>query len=188
MVRLSERENYFLLLGLSFDPIEEDPQVIEQAIKEKTIQWQKEAKNPKKQAAVKEKLANIPKMKQIMLDPASREKEARNALTIKAAKIRDVKNELTIMQLKGYITPNEIEKLLKRHSKNGITEENIMEIISVPIENAPIVELGENAIVLDKNSISQIETYFDNLGIDNYSIYDYLNASEKEVSMLCSQR
>ena len=188
MVTLAERENYFLLLGLSFDPIEDDPKVIEAAIKEKTIQWQKEAKNPRKQAAVKTKLANVPEMRKTLLDPELRKKEAERALTIKASKIRDVKNELAIMQLKGYITPSEIENIISRHSKDGITEENLLEIISVPIESAPIIELDEKAIVIDQNAISQIETYFDNLGVDNYSICDYLNTDEKNVMSECNKR
>ena len=75
-------ENYFILLGLSFNPIESDESKIKEAIEKKREQWQKDAKNPRKQIQAKENIAKIHDIEDVMLNPSKRKLEAEKALAL----------------------------------------------------------------------------------------------------------
>lgn len=168
-------DNYFILLGLSFDPVEENIDKINEAINKKNLEWQKESKNPRKQVAAKEKLAKIPDIKKVMLDSSLRMEEAQKALLIKEEYRKDLKNELFVIQTKGYITPTELNEIYNKYIVLGYKDKEIKEMLTTSIEVAPISELANDAAILDNKIVSQLTTYFNNLSIANYSIYDYLN-------------
>lgn len=163
-----------MMLGLSFDPIEEDENIIKKAIEDKSLEWQKEAKNPRKQVIAREKLAKVPDMKRVMLDSKLRQEEAQKALSIKRGYEKDLKNELFIIQTKGYITPTELKEIHNKYSYFGYSEENIKEMLTTSVEVAPIQELPDDAKILDNKIVSQLTTYFSNLAKDDYSLYNYL--------------
>lgn len=182
--------NYFIILGLSFEPIEENEKKIIDAIEKKTLEWQNEAKNPKKQVAAKEKIAKIPDIKKVLLDPQLRKQEAEKAILIKQEQEKDLKNELIIIQTKGYITPAELKEIHSKYKIYGFNEESIKKLLTTAIEVSPIEEINDDAIILDHNVISQLTTHFNNLGIDDYSIYNYLdldkNTNKEQIIDRCN--
>ena len=169
-------ENYFILLGLSFNPIENDEKVIKDAIEKKREQWQKEAKNPRKQLQAKEYLAKIPEIEKVMLNQATRKLEAEKATREQEKYIENLKNEILILCIKGFITEKEFNDLLNKYEQFSITKSQIENLINVPIGEQQELELNK-VDSINKELASQLETYFENLGIDDMSIYSFYNIS-----------
>ena len=109
--------NYFILLGLSFDPIETDEEKIEEAINKKMQQWQNESKNPRKAIIAKENMALIPEIKKVMLDPKLREQEAKKALSEQEKILKDVYYDVLIKSTKGTITTEELNEIHKKYKE-----------------------------------------------------------------------
>lgn len=169
-------ENYFILLGLSFNPIENDEKVIKDAIEKKREQWQKEAKNPRKQLQAKEYLAKIPEIEKVMLNQATRKLEAEKATREQEKYIENLKNEILILCIKGFITEKEFNDLLNKYEQFSITKSQVENLINVPIGEQQELELNK-VDSINKELASQLETYFENLGIDDMSIYSFYNIS-----------
>lgn len=175
--------NYFILLGLSFDPIEADEEKIEEAINKKMQQWQNESKNPRKAIIAKENMALIPEIKKVMLDPKLREQEARKALSEQEKILKDVYYDVLIKSTKGTITTEELNEIHKKYKDYNITLEQIKEKVEVPIDENIDTNNNENSNnmeVINEDTRSQLETYFHNLLIDDMSIYGFIGGKQSD--------
>lgn len=121
-----EKENYYLLLELSVEPAEKDPQVIEEALKKKQSQWSRYRNHPTKAIQAKQYIDLIPEIRKVMTNPELRQKEAVEAKKIlglkETTKYSKLDRHLELLMSKGGLTKKEIAKLAKMH---GI-EENII--------------------------------------------------------------
>lgn len=170
-------ENYFILLGLSFDPVESNEEVIKNAIDAKREQWQKEAKNPRKQIQAKENIAKIPEIEKVMLNPSERKLEAEKAFKSVQKHVSNLKNEILLLSVKGNIEETEFNDLVEKYKDYSISKEKIMSLITVPIgDNEEDIELPV-IVSIPKDIASQLEMYFNNLGYDDMSIYNFYNIS-----------
>lgn len=171
-------ENYFILLGLRFDPPETDVNKINEAIELKTQEWQKNSKNPKKAYIYKEYLQSIDKIREVMLNETTRTQEATDAKAIHVKKLKDVHYDILIKSTKGYLKEADIEDLYEKYSQFMITKSEIKAKANVPICDNFLVDAMEGNLsdfeVTEKDITNQLETYFDNMGYDNVSIYDFL--------------
>ncbi|MBI5846038.1 MAG: DUF1566 domain-containing protein [Deltaproteobacteria bacterium] len=126
-----DRENFYDLLELSVDPLEEDPRVIEEAIKKKQAQWSRFRNHPTKGIQAKKFIGFLPEIRRIMMDPELRKEEARHAAIQQSAKAEEkfvsVDRHLSIQMSKGYITDEEVAKLAELH---GLAEKDIRDRIA----------------------------------------------------------
>ncbi|HPA13634.1 MAG TPA: DUF1566 domain-containing protein [Desulfobacterales bacterium] len=115
-----ERKNFYLLLGLSLDPPETDPQKIEQALKKKQVEWSRYRNHPTKAILAKQYIGLIPEIRKVMFDPRLREVEAAEATKLfrdkEKKKFARIDRHLEIHMSKGFITDEEIAKLAEMHS------------------------------------------------------------------------
>lgn len=110
-----ERENYYLLLGLSIDPPEQDLKVIGAALKEKQAQWSRLRNHPTKSTEAKRLMGLLPDMKRVFSNPELRKKEAEAARdTLKkseSTKEEKIDGHIRLLMAKGKITPKEVAGL-----------------------------------------------------------------------------
>lgn len=114
-----ERENYYILLDLSVDPPETDPDVIRNAIQTKKIEWSRLRNHPTKGLQIQKYINMIPDIQQVMLDAALRQKEAAEAVHIlqsgKETKITEIDGHIDILMGKGFISKEDIIRLAEIH-------------------------------------------------------------------------
>jgi hypothetical protein len=115
-----ERENFYLLLELSVDPPEEDPEKIESAIKKQQAQWSRFRNHPTKALMAKQYISLLPEIRKVMADAGLRRKEAESAKKKMAAnegeKFSEIDRHIDIRMSKGYISEKEIVKLAGMHA------------------------------------------------------------------------
>ncbi len=112
-----ERENYYLLLGLSVDPPEQDLKVIQAALKEKQAQWSRLRNHPTKAMDAKRHIAMLPDIKRVFSSPKLRMQEAEAAReTVRkseSGKEERIDGHIRLLMAKGKITPKEISELAR---------------------------------------------------------------------------
>ena len=117
------KENFYILLELSLDPVENDPKIIESAIKHKQVEWSRLRNHPTKGVTVKNYLSMLPEIRKLMKDPFLQKAEADNAIQIiyeqEKEKYAEIDKHLAIRMSKGYLTEEEIFKLAKLHLINA---------------------------------------------------------------------
>lgn len=120
-------QNCFFLLELPFTSPDLDEGVILEAISKKQSQWSRELNHPIKQAFAKECLKQLPTIKAIMLNHATRSEEASNAIRIKASKETALKTDIYRLKTeKANITANDVERLIKKYKQYGFTKEELV--------------------------------------------------------------
>ncbi|MFO7931345.1 MAG: hypothetical protein R6U97_08050, partial [Desulfosalsimonas sp.] len=121
-----ERENFYILLELSCDPPETDPEVIEKAITKKQSEWSKLRNHPTKGLHAQKCINMIPEIRRVMKDDALRAKEAEAARELLArdreSKYPEIDRHIDILMGKGYVTPEEKTRLASVH---GLDESQI---------------------------------------------------------------
>ena len=122
-------ENYFILLGLSFNPVENDVNKINEAINKKMEEWQKDSRNPRKAIIAKEKEAA--ELRQKYFGPEGEMAKKEEAL------IAPIQNQIyeavkQISQQKGY------DAVLDRASATSI----IFASPRIDISNEVLAKLG----------------------------------------------
>ncbi|RJP85865.1 MAG: DUF1566 domain-containing protein [Desulfobacteraceae bacterium] len=114
-----QRENYYILLDLSIDPPENDPDVIETAILQKKAEWSRLRNHPSKGLQVQKFINMIPDIQQVMHDEALRKQEAAAAVEVleegKESKISEIDSHIDILMGKGYIAKDDIIRLAEIH-------------------------------------------------------------------------
>ena len=179
------QDNYFILLELDFDPIETSEDVILDAINRKVQEWQKDSRNPKKAVLAKSYLQNVDRMKEVMLNTSLRQEEALQAKAIQEKKRKDVYYDAVIKSTKGYLKTSEIDEIVEKYKEYKITAKDVVRKITVPIYEDELIDVIEGndsgAIeVTDKSITNQLETYFENIGLDDMSIYEFLYTTPDE--------
>ncbi len=115
-----DRENFYLLLKLSTDPPENDPEVIEKAIKKQQTQWSRFRNHPTKAIRAQKNIDLIPEIRRIMLDQTLRENEAQELVKLIEKRDKDkfliIDRHIRIYLSKGDVTGEEVERLAKLHS------------------------------------------------------------------------
>ncbi|MDD2302165.1 MAG: DUF1566 domain-containing protein [Eubacteriales bacterium] len=114
-----ERENFYFILNLSVDPPVEDPQVIEDAIRNKQAEWSRYRSHPTRSLQSQRYLAMISEIRRVMGDANLRRMEAADARRHKtnriAEKLADMDQHLRIRMSKGFISEEEIAGLARNH-------------------------------------------------------------------------
>ena len=140
-----ERENFYILLELEFDPPVTDPAQIKAAINEKRAQWTRLQDTPGRRGVALHYLELAGEMEQLMLDPAKRTAEAEAAKTLRAEMLTRFSAEAKVLESKGYITPRELAAIQQKYRPYGISKEKTEKSLNVPIsETAP--EKADEAI------------------------------------------
>lgn len=114
-----DSKNYYMLLELSIDPPEEDPAVIEEAIKKMQAKWSRLRNHPTKGTLAQQYVGMIPDIRKVMGDPKLRRQEARKAQKILSERRREqyahVDRHLRLLFSKGDITDAEIQRVAEYH-------------------------------------------------------------------------
>ena len=162
------RENYFIELGLSFDPIENDLNIINQTIEKKRIQWSRGMNHPTKGTENKKKLTEISKIIEVMTDEKLRREEALNAQKYIQSILKD---KLEVLAAKGFITNEEIKLISTKYS---IEDRYVRKYVNVPIKDMEKrEEINVDLPILDNSILNNIEN---NLKIVNKKdLYDFLS-------------
>ena len=167
----NQRENYFLLLELPFDPPETDQAKIETAIKQKSAQWSRDQNNPMKKVAAGRHLEMLPDIKAVMLDEEKRKAEAKAAIAYRESKRAEFNSVLQLQAAKGTdLTPADIKNLLKRFGPAGFTEKDIRKSFR-PFSEKPEQKIGA---VIPINIANQISSSITQLGKGDANLYDIL--------------
>lgn len=123
-----QRENYYIILDLSVDPPENDPEIIKKAIQNKKVEWSRLRNHPTKGLQVQKFINMIPDIEKVMLDESAREQEAAAAAefleTGRENKISELDGHIDILMGKGYIGKEDIIRLAEIHglSQNEIND------------------------------------------------------------------
>lgn len=128
------RENYYLLLELPYDPPEHDSGRINSAIAKKQAQWSKLRPHPSKGREAQMYLDMLSDIKALMANDEMRNEEAREAKE-KAAqeekkKFKAIDEAIRLLSAKKSISEEELAKLAKKFS---VTEAVLRKRIKVPI-------------------------------------------------------
>src|SRR5574344_569691 len=105
------KSNFYLLLGLTLDPPEEDLEEIKKAIEKKQHEWSRGAMDFKKGPVFREYMALLPEIQRVMSDPGLRKKEAEEAYAITT---KDIQNQLAIVAKRGFLYEAEILFIAKK--------------------------------------------------------------------------
>lgn len=118
-------DNYFVLLELTFEPMENDDETILAAILRKQKEWCSEG-NPVKAATYRKYLSHLDEIKKVMLDPVLRKQEAENAKLIKTEQLKSLRIKMQLFHAKTTtLSDRDMKLLLKQYGKYGFTDEEI---------------------------------------------------------------
>ena len=184
---MSDRKNYFILLGIDPDAPWSDDE-FKKILKKNKAKWSNE-KNPKKKKIYEGYREQIPQIQEIMGNQNLREQEAENARIEQAAQEKETKNKiLNYINLlnagKGYITEQEIKKLLKEFGNNRYVNEvyikNLLskENISIQKQNTDEGEDEQETPELPQKTIQRIDQNLKIVSKDN--LYDFLGVKTTE--------
>jgi len=130
------RESYFIILELSYDPLETDENVIKAAINKKQREWsQNICMVPKIAEKSKKYLSYLNDIEKVMLDPDLRKKEADYAKKYTSEKekesYKEIDKRIRVLSLTGTIKIQAIKKLSKDYK---ISEDKIKKRIPVNVK------------------------------------------------------
>jgi len=169
-----ERENFYILLGLSFDPPIDDDATIQAAIKKKKQEWTAQANNPFMKNAARY-IKMVGEIKKVMLDPVKRAQEADNARKIKNQKKAELNTKLALYVSKGdKLSPRDLKRLKKDFGAYGFTEEEIKGKFNSLKNSQKSEEIGA---VLEVELVKNIKKSFKDLGQPDSNFYTFFNLS-----------
>lgn len=173
--------NYYLLLELSLDPPEENPEAIEAAIKAKQSLWSRSRNHPTKGTLAQQHIGMIPEIRKVMGDPELRRKEAQAARKILREREREkyavLDRHLAILMSKGEIADQEIAELADRH---GISEELVR---ARKKKKGGFFKVGrevERLLRSGKMSDKQIQKLAASSGLEAEKLRNWVRLKEKE--------
>lgn len=171
---MAARENYFILLELSFDPMVNDSAKINAAITAKQQQWSKDMTNPIKKVKAAEYLKILDDIKEVMLNDASRKNEADAAKKVRDGKIKELDNKLSLYAAKGdsELSEKDLKILSKNFSQYGFSPEYIKKRFKNFVGTDDKIDLGE---VIDKNQAKNIKNFMQQLDMKDTTLYQFLN-------------
>lgn len=167
-------ENYFLLLGLPFDPPETDESKIEAAIKQKKNQWSDQLNSSTDaviQAKASEYLAHLRDIRAVMLESASREKAAREAKAIKGSKQAQLEQKLSLYRTKGdTLSQEDLQQILKLFGPFGFTQDEITRLFGP--KKSQELDLTD---ILDKSKSDRVRRFLQQLDTPGRTLYHFLD-------------
>lgn len=188
------RENFYILLALPFQPPTDDPARIKAAIQTFSQSSARLLDDPATRSRAQRYLALIPEMESVMFDQAAREQEAIDAQEIRQKKVQELEAELHILEAKGYILPAEWNDISKKYRPYGFTKQDIQQRIktsisvtapkkqivtqqptAIPFEQA--VAMEDNLLAVDKS------TLYDFLGVDSTASLEQLQDKARRKHM-----
>lgn len=165
-------ENYFILLELPFDPPEGDTQKINEAISKKQAQWSRDQSNPVKKTKASEYLAELEKIRKVMLDPAARRQEAEKAKQIKDSKAKELEAKLMLYHSKGDdLSEEDLKKLAKVFGAFGFSADEIKQKFNSERKTREKINPSE---VLDKTQARNVRNFMQQLDMRDQTLYDFL--------------
>ena len=177
----AERENFYILLDL--DPTIQDWDKIEAAIGTKKSDWSHDAAtspSPKRKRQAGQNKALLPEIERVMKDPELRHKEAEQAVerrkALREERLEELRRDLATVCAKGHLLDKELEKVLKRYTSGGLTEEEIRREISVQVRSEN-VEKGATVALLEKTILNRIRANLTTLGCAN--LYQFLGVEDQ---------
>jgi len=127
-----DRVNFYQLLELNTNPPENDPSVIETAIKAKQAEWSRLRNHPTKGMQARQNISLLPEIRRVMADAALREKEAlgaREELKRKLeAKYRAIDDTIRLFFSKGSVSAADVAKIAAHH---GVRAEAVQRRVEV---------------------------------------------------------
>lgn len=138
-----DRENYYILLELESEPPVTDPAQIKEALQRKKQEWTRWQDNPGRRNAALHNLGLAEDIEAVMLDPASRTREAQEAQKIKKEMLRRFEAELRILEGKGYILPREAVAIAVKYRAYGVTGDTVRDRAKCPITDSPPQKAAE---------------------------------------------
>lgn len=173
-------ENIFILLGLSFDPVENDVNVITKAINDKENDWKRALNNPVKKARALENLNNLEQIKSVMLDSRARLEEAEKAKRLKKEKVAQLEKDIKVKLVAqvDLSKPAEIKRLLKKYTDYGFTEDDVKKIIKKQdSNNTEAIDLSK---ILTFDEGKKIQQALKDVGLQGKSLYDFLGVNKNQ--------
>lgn len=183
-----DRENYFVLLEISFD--ENDENKIKKAIEEKQSNWifTNERVN----------LGMLDDIRRVMLDPALRKKEAAGAWQKKKEKEKDLWENLRVLYTKNISDKKQLEKQINKTwnklelRKYGYSKEDCRRIYEKICNKRKDKEESKAVSFITKEDAASIETNLRNLQLAGKSLYDFLglraSAKIEEINKVASDK
>ncbi|MBQ2726860.1 MAG: hypothetical protein IJF78_14240 [Clostridia bacterium] len=181
---MAARENYFIILELSFDPMVTDAAKINEAIEAKRQQWAKNMNHPILKGKAGEYLGQLDEIKRIMLDDALRKAEAEAAKKIRESKKKDLDDKLTLLTARGEeLSDRDLNTVLKAFGAFGFTADIIKARFKELIDTKKGGKIDVNAVI-DKSQAMNIQKGLNAVDLPDGSLYDFL---ELPASASCSQ-
>jgi len=175
-----EIKNYYLLLELSIDPPEEDPDVIEAAIKKKQALWSKNRTHPTKATQAQQLIGLIPEIRQVMSDESLRKREAKEAKAILLDQEKDaytrIDRHLAILVGQGSVHKNEIAKLALI---DDIDEEKLQQRLASREKPLKVSGQLENLFNTGRISDKQVNKLAKSVGVKKEKIQDLVQKKER---------
>lgn len=173
------RDNYYILLELPFNPPEQNMEVIQKAIEKKRQQWSKDQLVAFKKAKASAYLELLPDITAVMTDPDKRTQEAKAAKQISEGKIKELDMKLKLYSSKGdQLSANDLKRLTKIYTPYGFTEDFIRKrfagIVGIPDDRNTEKLLKE---VISKQQADNIRSYLRQLGTPYATVYEFLGLS-----------
>lgn len=171
-----DRENYYILLELPFDPPEENEGTIRKAIEGKQSQWSRDQLKSFLKARASKNLEMIPDMQKVMTDPQLRRQEAKEARRIRDAKLPELTEKLKIYRSKGEkLDPRDLKKVASVYSPYGFSAKKIQEIFqTIPDPAGSVISVSD---VITKQQADNISNYLRQLGTPHITLYEFLGTS-----------
>lgn len=166
--------NYYILLGLSFDPPVEDESEIHKAINAKQAEWSRKSSQPiigKKYAKYLDQLDQITV---VMMDPAERRMQADQAREIKRKKAKELQEKLGLYD---ELDDKAVEKLHKVYGDFGFSGNDIRRLYKT-IKSGKKEKIDRSQI-LDSTKAKLISKAFKDLGQPGQTLYTLLGLSAR---------
>lgn len=185
---MADRENYFFLLELRFNPCENSLDVINKAISEKQQKWSKDMTNPVKKVKAGEYLKDLENIRAVMLNGDTRRREADDAMKIYNSKIGEVRTKVGLYASKAEtLSDKDLKIILNNYSRFGFTKEYILgEFQNIrKKEQEQKINLTE---IIDKNIANNIKRQLEQIDMKGKTLYDLLEMPQNSsCSDLCEK-
>lgn len=151
-----ERDNYYILLELEFDPPVTDQGRIKSALRTKKQEWTRWQDNPGKRNAGLSYLGMAQDIEKTLLDPTLREQEAAAAKEEKREMLLQFEAELRVLESKGYILPREAAAIAVKYKAYGVKQDTVAEFARCPIADEPAQKDDDEGEVIDRITAKNI--------------------------------
>lgn len=173
--------NFYLLLDLSIDPPEENPEIIEQAIQQKQSEWSRFRNHPTKSSLAQKNIDLLPKIREVMRDPKLRKREALKAkqllLQREKLKFTTMDRHVAILFSKGLISRPELAKLAALH---GVSPKEMQARFESKRRNLLIKRQALRLLASGKTTSKNIAKLAKRLRADRAKLGEWIRTQQQE--------